>query len=236
MPSNDYEMSRSDTVQPRPQLATIAALARVRPASPRQRVEPVDPAPATLSLPEFQARWRNTSLSDRATAQSHFVDLCALVRYPAPYSGQIPADDYAFERRVRKLDGKMGFADVWRRGLFAWEYKRPGANLDEAYRQIRYYRDDLDNPPLLVVTDINRIIVHTNITNYPDPAHVITLEGLSEPNSFKKLRDVFHDPWALRAEDTVEAVTEKAASEFASLAATLESGCKPMGFRTRWTR
>jgi len=37
--------------------------------------------------------------------------------------------------------GEGGFVDVWKRGCFAWEYRRKDRykNLDEAYR---YYRDN----------------------------------------------------------------------------------------------
>ena len=58
-----------------------------------------------------------------------------------------------------KGDG-TGFVDVWKRGFFAWEYKRKDKykNLDEAYRQLYQYRDDLDNPPFSVVCDIRTTI------------------------------------------------------------------------------
>lgn len=35
-------------------------------------------------------------------------------------------------------------------------------NLADAYRQLNDYREDLGNPPLLVVCDLNRFEVHTN--------------------------------------------------------------------------
>ncbi len=45
----------------------------------------------------------------------------------------------------------MASADVWKRGFFAWEYKGKRADLKAAYKQLLDYREDLENPPLLVV-------------------------------------------------------------------------------------
>lgn len=182
----------------------------------------MSPALASLSVPEFQARWRNTQLSERAAAQPHFMDLCALVGFPTPTAMDKAGANYVFERRVRKLDGTVGFADVWHRHHFAWEYKRRGADLDKAYQQILYYREDLENPPLLVVTDIERTEVHTNFTNSAKQVYAFTLDQLAEPKCLDTLRKVFHDPKALRPGETVETVTKLAAARFADLAAALE--------------
>jgi hypothetical protein len=57
---------------------------------------------------------------------------------------------------------ERGFADVWKKGCFAWEYKGKKKNLDEAYKQILRYRESLLNPTLLVVCDFDRYIVKTN--------------------------------------------------------------------------
>ena len=64
------------------------------------------------------------------------------------------------------LKREYGFADVWSRGKFAWEYKGKGKcrNLTEAYRQLCQYREALENPQLLIVSDIARTEIHTNIT------------------------------------------------------------------------
>ena len=48
------------------------------------------------------------------------------------------------------------------RGFFAWEYKGKHKDLLAAYRQLLQYREDLENPPLLVVCDLDRFEVHTN--------------------------------------------------------------------------
>jgi hypothetical protein len=67
--------------------------------------------------------------------------------------------------KAEKPHGQHGRADVWYKGKFIWEYKRPGSDLDKAYDQLLLYRESLGNPPLLITSDIRRIIIHTNFTN-----------------------------------------------------------------------
>jgi hypothetical protein len=43
--------------------------------------------------------------------------------------------------------GGKGFADVWKRGFFAWEYKGSHKDLQTAYLQLADYCEDLENPP-----------------------------------------------------------------------------------------
>jgi len=68
------------------------------------------------------------------------------------------------ERGVHKMGGGRGWADVWLRGHFAWEYKKKHKDLVAAFNQLQLYRDDLENPPLLVVCDLDRFEIHTNFT------------------------------------------------------------------------
>ena len=69
-------------------------------------------------------------------------------------------------------------ADVWKRGHFGWEYKGAHADLAAAYRQLLDYREALENPPLLVVSDMERVEVHTNFTNTRTAVHIVTLADL----------------------------------------------------------
>ena len=66
---------------------------------------------------------------------------------------------------MAKQGGGDGWADVWKKGCFGWEYKGKHKDLDAAYKQLLDYRDALHNPPLLVVCDMDRFSVHTNFTN-----------------------------------------------------------------------
>ena len=114
-----------------------------------------------LTPQEFVARWRGAQQSERATAQSHFLDLCALLDQPPPLAADPTGDRFAFEKRVTKIGGGDGFADVWLRDHFAWEYKGKRRDLHAAYQQLLLYREALGNPPLLVVCDIERFEIHT---------------------------------------------------------------------------
>jgi hypothetical protein len=50
---------------------------------------------------------------------------------------------------------------VWKRNCFGWEYKGKRKNLNEAFVQLHRYAPALENPPLLIVSDMERIIIHT---------------------------------------------------------------------------
>jgi len=107
---------------------------------------------------------------------------------------------------------------VWKRGYFAWEYKGKHRDLDQAYQQLLQYRESLLNPPLLIVSDIDRIVVHTNFTNTVKRVVCIELDDLLKREGLAQLRAVFFEPETFRAPQTPEQVTQKAASEFAHLA------------------
>src|SRR5207249_8074679 len=76
-----------------------------------------------LSLPDLIARWQAATLTERSAAQQHFLDLCHVLGQPTPASVDQAGTFYTFEKGVTKTGGGQGFADVWLRGHFAWEYK-----------------------------------------------------------------------------------------------------------------
>ena len=125
---------------------------------------------------------------------------------------------FAFEAGAKKTGGGQGFADVWYRGRFAIEYKGPDGNLEKAYTQLLQYREALENPPLLIVSDFQTIIIHTNFTNSVKATTTLTLDDLLTPQGLQALRNVFFNPAAFRPERTAEQVTEEAATRFAHLA------------------
>jgi len=184
-----------------------------------------------LSLTEFVQRWKASTLTERAAAQSHFIDLCEVLSQPHPAAADQTGDSYTFEKHVSKLKGGKGFADVWKRGFFAWEYKGKHKDLKAAYIQLNDYREDLENPPLLVTCDQDRFEIHTNFTNTLPQVYSFTLDeldlGAPTPNCamlpIDVLRAVFADPSQLRPEAAQARVTEKVAEEFAKLADSLEA-------------
>ena len=108
-------------------------------------------ARTSLALPEFIERWKASELSERSAAQSHFNDLCDVLGQPHPAAADPTGDTFTFEKHVSKLRGGKGYADVWKRGHFAWENKGKHRDLAAAYAQLGDYREDLENPPLQVV-------------------------------------------------------------------------------------
>lgn len=172
---------------------------------------------------EFIDKWRGVSLTERSASQSHFVDLCWMVGHDTPVDMDPYGDTFTFERGAEKSTGGDGWADVWYRGHFAWEYKGRHKDLGEAYQQVLKYRDSLENPPLLIVSDMDKIIVRTSFTNTPTQTHIINLEDLKNPEKLNILRAAFFNPDALKPGMSVEVVTEEAAKSFSALADRLRA-------------
>jgi type II restriction/modification system DNA methylase subunit YeeA len=167
---------------------------------------------------EFIAKWRKSSLSERSACQQHFCDLCDLLGQQKPAEADPEGAWYTFERGVQKTLGGQGWADVWMRGHFGWEYKGKRKNLDAAYQQLLLYREDLENPPLLVVCDLDRFEVHTNFTGTAARVYRFNLDGLADPANLDVLRRIFADPDLLRPGLTTETVTREAAECLGRLA------------------
>ncbi|MBC8114686.1 MAG: hypothetical protein H7062_09940, partial [Candidatus Saccharimonas sp.] len=85
---------------------------------------------------EFVAKWQKVTLSERSACQQHFLDLCELLGQPKPAAADPEGAWYTFERGVTKTDGGNGWADVWKKDHFAWEYKGKHKNLKDAYQQL----------------------------------------------------------------------------------------------------
>jgi type II restriction/modification system DNA methylase subunit YeeA len=178
-----------------------------------------------MNAAQFAEKWKDVTTSERASAQSHFNDLCEVLGHPKPHDVDPNGDWFAFEKGAEKLGGGDGWADVWKRGHFGWEYKGIHKDLEAAYVQLQKYRESLENPPLLVVCDLHRFEVHTNFTNTAKVVHRFTIEDLAtnSAEALRVLRAVFTDPAALRPEKTPEQITEEAASRFADIAGRLSA-------------
>ncbi len=166
----------------------------------------------------FITKWQRANLSEQSAYQQHFLDLCDLLEQPKPAEADPDGAWYTFQRGVRKTHGEKGWADVWMRGHFGWEYKGKHKNLVEAYDQLLEYRVDLENPPLLVVCDLDRFEIHTNFTNTSERIYSFDLAALEQPLHLDVLRKVFTDPNALHPDVRAETITKEAAERFAELA------------------
>jgi hypothetical protein len=176
-----------------------------------------------LTASDFVSKWRNVELTERSASHQHFLDLCEVVEHPKPAEVDPAGAWFTFERGAVRHDGRRGWADVWKRGFFGWEYKGKGKNLDSAFDQLLRYRESLENPPLLVVCDMDRFRVHTNFTAAVNRTHEIPLEGLPELENLEVLRSVFHEPRRLKPEATIAGVTKEVAERLAGVAQSLRA-------------
>lgn len=167
---------------------------------------------------DFIRTWKAVELKERSAAQEHFLDLCRLLGEPTPAHADPKGDFYCFERGATKTTGGEGWADVWKRGHFGWEYKGKRKNLADAYVQLQRYAPALENPPLLVTCDMDRIVVRSNWTNSVTEVWEYSLEDLRDPRTRQVLKYVMSDPEKLRPTKTRQKLTEDAAGEFAGLA------------------
>jgi type II restriction/modification system DNA methylase subunit YeeA len=160
---------------------------------------------------EFIAKWKPVDLSERSACQQHFLDLCELFNQSKPAAADPEGAWYTFEKGVHKTEGGQGWADVWMKNHFGWEYKGKHRDLRAAYSQLQQYREALENPPLLVVCDLDRFEIHTNFTGTITRVYAFDLDGLAQPANLDVLRKLFTDPDALKPGQTTEALTKQAA-------------------------
>jgi len=140
---------------------------------------------------------------------------------PGPTDADPKGEWYAFERGATKTTGGEGWADVWKRGHFGWEYKGKRKDLTAAFAQLQQYALALENPPLLVVCDLDRFRIHTNWTNSVSEVHEFSLDDLRDASIRQKLKWVMSEPERLRPGKTRQDLTQDAAAEFAKLALRL---------------
>jgi type II restriction/modification system DNA methylase subunit YeeA len=176
---------------------------------------------------EFVKKWKPVALTERATAHSHFLDLCAMLGHEDPVKADPTGEWFAFEKGVTKTGGGDGFADVWKRGFFAWEYKKKKRNLDDALAQLVRYAAALENPPLQIACDTDRFLIRTAWTNSVPKVYEFALDDLAEPKNLDILHSVFFDPKKLEPKETRAGITREAADKFSTIALRLQGRGTP---------
>ncbi len=190
-----------------------------------------------MTAAEFKKKWSRYQGKETSGYSEHFNDLCRLLGQQTPAEADPSGSDFfCFQKRVVKdaelfemhdspdtsEPAERGFADVWKKGCFAWEYKGKKKNLDEAYRQLLRYRESLLNPPLLVVCDFDRYIVKTNFNGTVQEVHEFTNDQIDRPDNLRVLRALFENPDFLKPQRTTAAVTEALAQKIAEVAKSLQ--------------
>lgn len=180
---------------------------------------------------EFVQKWSRNTRHERAASQEHFLDLCRLIEHRTP-NDDADGTDFAFEKGVTRRRGNrdgQGWADVWKRGFFGWEYKGKHKDLEAAHKQLLQYEEDLDNPPLLVVCDMEKLSVYTNFRNTPSQRTDFQLNELDQFNVLEQLRWIFFEPERFRPEKTIEQITQRAAEKLGSVARSMfRRGLEPL--------
>lgn len=189
-----------------------------------------------VTFAEFKKKWSRYQGKETSAYQGHFDDLCRLLGQPTPTEADPSGSDFfCYQKRVVKdlelfdLEApdvgdstERGFADVWKKGCFGWEYKGKKKNLDEAYRQLLRYREALLNPPLLVVCDFDRYIIRTNFNGTVQETFEFTNDQIDRPENLRLLRALFESPDLLKPQRTTNEVTKALAEKFAEVARSLQ--------------
>ena len=188
---------------------------------------------------EFKNKWSRYKGKETSAYQEHFTDLCRMLNHPTPAAADpTGSESFCFQKRVvkdaelfalkddgsqaRADDTERGFADVWKKGCFGWEYKGKKKSLDEAYKQLLRYREALLNPPLLVVCDFDRYIIRTNFNDTVQETYEFTNDTIDRPENLRVLRAVFENPDYLKPQRTTNDVTKALAQKFAQVAQSLQ--------------
>ena len=178
---------------------------------------------------QFIAKWQRVTLSERSACQQHFLDLCELLGQPKPADVDPDGTWYTFEKGVQTSEDKKGWADVWMRDHFGWEYKGKHKDLKAAYKQLQLLPRGPGEPaadgrlrhgPLRGPHEFHR---HRQACPRFRPGRA----GL--PANIDILRRVFTDPDSLKPGITSEAMTVEAAERFAKLADGMrQKGIEPL--------
>ena len=186
-----------------------------------------------MTWAEFKQKWSRYTGKETSAYQEHFNDLCRLLGHPTPAEADPSGSDFfCFQKQVIKNLGlfssqagpdkgdpkERGVADVWKKDCFGWEYKGKKKNLDEAYAQLQQYRESLLNPPLLIVCDFNRYIIHTNFNGTVPDHPEFTNDQIDRPENLRLLRAVFENPEFLKPQRTTAQITQELAEKFAEVA------------------
>jgi type II restriction/modification system DNA methylase subunit YeeA len=188
-----------------------------------------------MTASEFKTKWSRVQGKETSIYQEHFTDLCRLLGQQTPNEADPSGKDFfCFQKLVTKdaeflnLDApegepvERGFADVWKKEHFGWEYKGKRKNLDEAYRQLQQYREDLENPPFLIVCDFEHYIIRTNFTGTVQKTYKFTNAEIDEPENWRVLLACFENPDSLKPEQTTAEVTKELAAQIGKVAMTLQ--------------
>ena len=170
----------------------------------------------TMTPQEFVTKWDGADFGEKQASQEMFLDICGLVGHATPvaYGNR---EVFTFERHVLGNS-----ADAYLENHFVWEFKGRDRQLDDALRQAKNYAQGLKYPPLIIASSFETIRIETAFQGMEQITHTIALPELVQPQKLEVLRDVFHNPNALRPQRTVEDVTQETAELFSQIVSHME--------------
>ncbi len=178
----------------------------------------------TMTPHQFINKWRDVKdFGERQASQPWFMDVLKLVGHPDPvdYNNR---NNFTFEKEVpgEKGSSGVGHADAYKQGHFGWEFKGSEAALSGAFDQLQRYQNQLQTPPLLIVSSFQMIRLRTNFNGKETQVHEIPITQLAQPDQLQKLRDIFFNPAAFEPGRTVEEITRSTAAVFGKIASDME--------------
>ena len=178
----------------------------------------------TLTPHDFIDKWRDQKdFGERQASQLWFLDVLRLVGHPDPVERN-DRNNFTFEKEVPGEKGVsgVGHADAYKQGHFGWEFKGSAAALPGAFNQLQQYQNQLQTPPLLIVSSFQLIRLRTNFNGKETQVHEIPITELAQPEQLQKLRDIFFNPAAFEPGRTVEEITRRTAALFGKIASDME--------------
>lgn len=159
---------------------------------------------------DFIDRWKKPG-TERADAQMFFNELCDVLGVDRPQPSG--CGNYCFEKRVN-LGDKSGFADVYKEGYFVGEFKRPGSSIVDAFNQAHRYAVALDNPPILIVTDLRNIVIRSCWTRMRSKDIWASVDCLADPDKKEVLVWAMTEPERLLQFQTPQEALSAAARNY----------------------
>jgi len=181
-----------------------------------------------MNAQEFVNIWRHNTQKETSFDREHFNNLCALIGHPTPNAFDPTGKIFGFQSDLKKSSGAKGYADVWYKDHFAWEYKGPDGNFEAAFDQLLQYHGALGNPPLLIVANAQKIVIRTKFTNTPTREYTLTLDDLLTHEGMSLLHNIFTNPDAFKNIQETDEVSEKAAEKFGEIAIRLQAKYPPL--------
>jgi len=151
-------------------------------------------AHAQMTPVAFIKKWKRASLTERQSAQEHFIDLCSLFGHPTPSEDDPTGERFAFEKGAAKVGGGRGFADVWKRDYFAWEYNPLAIAIARAGKHLDNLRNAWLNPPDLVRVEAEVVPSYPDRILLKDTVAAATLRERTLTNLYNQ-----HPQWLVDA-------------------------------------